>query len=159
MIIKAKNDYKHDRGPVIREDIADAAIETQERLKRCMVLLAFFTGHPIRQVEGLEVSRSGDEYLLKCLRYTGDQLSFPQEDVVFHRGLPEGDLYLDLGNQSWISLYPLIVTMNCAHCKAKETYFIDMWDQRRGMAQMKSFERDHTMSTPEASDALATWRG
>lgn len=158
-LIRAKNDYKHDRGPVILEDIADAARETQERLKRCMEPLAFFIDHPIRQVEDLKVNRSGDEYLLKCLRYTGDHPSFPQEDVVFHRGLPEGDLYLELGNQSWVSLYPFIVTMNCAHCKAKETYFIDMWDQRRGTARMKSFERGHTMSNPEVSDALATWRG
>lgn len=157
-LIRTKNDYKHDRGPIVLEDIADAARETQERLKRCMEPLAFFVEYPIRQVEDLKASRSGDEYLLKCLRYTGDHPSFPQEDVVFHRGLPEGDLYLDLGNESWVSLYPFIVTMNCAHCKAKETYFIDMWDQRRGTARMKSFERGHTMSNPEVSDALARWR-
>ena len=121
--------------------------------------LAFFANYPIRQVEDVKVSRSGDKFLLKCLRYLGDHPSFPQEDVVFDRALPEGDLYLDLGNQSWVSLYPFIVTMNCAYCKAKETYFIDMWDQRRGTARMKSFERGHTMSNPEISDALARWRG
>ena len=122
-----------------------------------MEALAFFTDYPIRQVEDLKVSRSGDEFLLKCLRYIGDHPSFPQEDVVFHRGLTEGDLYLDLVEQNWVPLYPFIVTLNCSYCKVKETYFIDMWDQRRGTARMKSFERGHTRSNTGVSEALAKW--
>jgi hypothetical protein len=149
----------YERTAAILEDITDAARETQDRLMRCMEALGFFIDFPIRQVEDLKLSRGGDDFLLKCLRYTGDHPSFPQEDVVFHRGLPEGDLYLDLGNQSWVSLYPFVITMNCAHCKVKETYFIDTWDQRRGTARMKSFERGHTMSNSEVSDALAAFRG
>lgn len=156
-LIRAKNDYKHDRGPTVLEDIANATGEVQERLKRCMEALAFFTEYPIRQVEDFNISRRGDDVVLKCLRYTGDHPSFAQEEVLFHKGLPRGDLYLDLGHQSWVPLFPFVVTMNCSHCKAKETYFIDMWDKRRGIAQMKSFERGHTMSNQEVSDALAEW--
>lgn len=47
-LIRAKNDFKHDRGPVVLEDIAEASREVQEKLKRCMEALAFSTSHPIR---------------------------------------------------------------------------------------------------------------
>jgi hypothetical protein len=95
-LIQAKNDYKHDRGPTVLEDIAEASQEVQERLKRCMERLFFFGDYPIRQVEDFNVSRSGNEVFLKTLRYMGDYPSFPQEEVVFYRGLPRGDLFLDL---------------------------------------------------------------
>jgi hypothetical protein len=156
-LIQAKNDYKHDRGPTVLEDIAEASQEVQERLKRCMERLSFFGDYPIRQVEDFNVSRSGNEVFLKTLRYMGDHPSFPQEEVVFHRGLPRGDLFLDLDGGNWVALYPFIVPMNCSHCKARETYFIDLWDPRRGTARMKSFERGHTMNNPGVSEALEKW--
>jgi hypothetical protein len=156
-LIRAKNDYKHDRGPSVLEEIVRASDEAQEKLKRCMEALGFFTGYPIRQVEDFNVSRRGDEFFLKCLRYTGDHPSFPQEEVIFHKGLPKGELFLDLEHGNWVPLYPFIVTMTCSHCRAKETYFIDMWDQRRGVARMKSFERGHTMSNQGVSEALSEW--
>jgi len=124
-----------------------------------MEKLAFFGDYPIRQVENFNVSRSGDEFFLKCLRYMGDHPSFPQEEVVFHRGLPRGDLFLELDHQTWVPLYPFIVTMTCSHCKARETYFIDLWDPRRGTARMKSFERGHTMNNVGVSEPLAKWNG
>jgi hypothetical protein len=66
---------------------------------------------------------------------------------------------LDLGGQEWGPLYPFIVTMTCSHCKAKETYFIDLWDPRRDTARMKSFERGHTMNNTSVSEALTKWNG
>ncbi len=122
-----------------------------------MEALSFLADHPIRQVEDFNVSRSGDEYILKCLRYTGDHPSLPQEEVVFHRGLPRGDLFLELTPNSWVPLYPFIATKTCSDCKAKETYFVDLWDTRRDTAHLKSFERGHTMSSSDVSEALAKW--
>lgn len=84
-LIQAKNDYKHDRGPKILEDFKEATKETQERLWRCMQALEFFTEYPIRQVEDFDVSRNGDKFFLKCLRYIGDHPSFHQEEVEFHK--------------------------------------------------------------------------
>lgn len=156
-LIQAKNDYKHDRGPTVLEDFVELSQEVQERLKRCMERLFFFANYPIRQVEDFDVSRSGDQYLLKCLRYMGDHPSFPQEEVVFHRGLRRGDLFLELNQRHWVPLYPFIATKTCSHCKAKETYFVDLWDPKRGTARLKSFERGHTTSSTDVSDALARW--
>ncbi|CAN5661482.1 hypothetical protein BH20ACT11_BH20ACT11_10280 [soil metagenome] len=154
-LIRAKNDYKHDRGPKILEDFKKATSEAQESLLRCMQALEFFTKYPIRQVEDFDVSRNGDKFFLKCLRYMGDHPSFHQEEVEFHKGVPRGDLLMDLGNGRWMSLYPFIATMNCPHCKVRETYFVDMWDTRRSVAKMKSFERGHTEDSAEVSETLA----
>jgi len=156
-LIRAKNDFKHDRGPVVLEDIAEASEEVQDRLRRCMEALAFSTAYPIRQVEDFDVARRGSGVILKCLRYMGDHPSFPQEEVPFHHALPRGDLFLDLGQRGWTPLFPFIITMTCSHCKARETYFIDAWDTRRGTARMKSFERGHTMNSAEVSEALVEW--
>ena len=122
-----------------------------------MERLSFFGDYLIRQVEDFNVSRSGEQFFLKCLRYMGDHPSFPQEEIVFHRGLPRGDLFVELNDRNWVPLYPFIVPMTCSHCKARETYFIDLWDSRRGTARMKSFERGHTMSNTAVADALAEW--
>lgn len=156
-LIRAKNDYKHDRGPVVLEDIVSASKEIQEKLRRCMETLAFFTAHPTRQVEDFDVGRRGGGVVLKCLRYTGDHPSFPQEEVVYDRALPRGDLFLEPSQQDWVPLFPFITTMTCSHCKARETYFIDSWDTRRGTARMKSFERGHTMLNEEVAEALLEW--
>lgn len=156
-LIKAKNDFKHDRGPVVLEEIAEASEDVQDRLRRCMEALAFSTAYPIRQVEDYDVARRGGGVVLKCLRYMGDHPSFPQEEIPFHQALPRGDLFMDLGQRGWTPLFPFITTMTCAHCKARETYFIDAWDTRRGTARMKSFERGHTMLGKEVSEALSEW--
>jgi len=47
-LIRAKNDFKHDRGPVVLEEIAKASVEVQDRLRCCMEALAFSTAYPIR---------------------------------------------------------------------------------------------------------------
>lgn len=122
-----------------------------------MEALAFLANYPIRQVEDCNVSRSGNEFFLKCLRYMGDHPSFPQEEVVFHRGLRRGDLFMELDTEDWVPLYPFVVPMTCSHCKARETYFIDLWDQRRGIARMKSFERGHVMNSTGVSETLGQW--
>jgi hypothetical protein len=158
-LIQAKNDFKHDRGPTVLEDVAEASEGVQERLRRCMEKLSFFADYPIRQVEDFNVNRSGDLFFLKCLRYMGDHPSFPQEEVVLHKGMRRGDLFLDLGGQNWVPLYPFVMPMTCSHCKARETYFIDLWDSRRETARMKSFERGHTMSSSDVAETLAKWNG
>ncbi len=156
-LIRAKNDYKHDRGPTILEDIADTSEEVQRRLRRCMESLAFLAEYPIRQVGDFDVNRRGGGVTLKCLRYMGDHPSFPQEEVVFHQALRRGDLFLDRGQPGWVPLFPFVTTMTCSRCKVRETYFVDAWDTRKGIARMKSFERGHVMQSTEVSEALAEW--
>lgn len=156
-LIRAKNDYKHDRGPFGLEDIASASDEVQEMLRRCMEALAFLVDYPINQVEEVNAGSGGDGFSVKCLRYVGDHPGFPGEEMILHEAPRKGNLYLDLGGEDWIPLYPFIVPITCPDCNTTETYFIDAWDRKRNMARMKSFERGHTVSSSEVSDSLAEW--
>jgi hypothetical protein len=128
-LIRANNDYKHDRGPSSLEDIMSASNEVQEMLRRCMEALAFFADYPMRREEGSD--RSGES-----------------------RG---SSMFLDLGAGNRVLLYPFIVPMTCARCDSGETFFVDAWDTKRGTARMKSFERGHSAISEEVSDALLEW--
>ena len=155
-LISTRNNYHHGRGPLIEEEIASASNEAQERLQRCMEALSFLTQYPIRLVQDFDVDRRSEEFLLKCLRLAGDGPGFSQEKVLFPRTFPNGDLLLDLGHQNWVPLYPFIEASNCPRCGYRETYFIDRWNDSKGIALMKSFERGHTEERRDVSDHLAT---
>ena len=51
-LIRAKNDYKHDRGPTGLEEIMDASDRAQGMLRRCMEALAFLADYPIFRAQG-----------------------------------------------------------------------------------------------------------
>ncbi len=155
-LIRAKNDYKHDRGPFGLEDIESASNEVQEKLRRCMEALAFFTDYPIRRVEETNANSSGG-FSIDCVRYMGDRPDFPREELLLHQAPRKGGLYLDPGSEDWTPLYPFVVLTACPDCEVEETYFIDAWDRRKNTARMKSFEHGHTTSNSEVSDSLAEW--
>ena len=151
----AKNDFKHDRGPTVEKDVFQATQDTQERLRRCMEALAFFTEYPIRQVVDVNPSRRGSEVTLICLPFIGDHPGFTPERIISNKALHKGDLFIDAGRQEWVPLYPFITATACSKCKTKETYFIDKCDN--GTAQIKSFERGHTETCDEIAEELADW--
>lgn len=51
-LIKAKNDYKHDRGSTGLGSIMDASDEAQDMLRRCMEALTFLVDHPLFEGKG-----------------------------------------------------------------------------------------------------------
>jgi hypothetical protein len=124
-----------------------------------MEALSFLAQYPIRLVQDFDLDRRSGEFLLKCLRLTGDGPGFPQEKVHFPRAFSNGELLLDLGNQNWVALYPFIVASNCPHCRYRETYFIDRWNNRESTSLMKSFERGHLEERSEISEFLAPLAG
>ena len=154
-LCKAKNDFKHDRGPTVEKEIFQATQDTQERLRRCMEALAFFTEYRIRQVLDVNPSRRGSEITLICLPFIGDHPGFTQEKIISHKALPKNDLFLDAGRQEWVSLYPFITATACSSCKTRETHFIDKWD--KDTAYLKSFERGHPETCCEIAEELAGW--
>lgn len=159
LLISAKNDFKHDRGPSTEEDFSEASEVVRAALGRSMGALAFFASHPIRQVLDINVDRRGDRCLLKCLRYTGDHPGLPQEEITLSAPLHRGDLFIELADQTWVTLYPFLTARTCPRCKVRETYFIDKWDTRKAVVHVKSFERGHTEDTAEVSRALEEWKG
>jgi hypothetical protein len=158
-LISARNSYSHGRGPFVEEDFVSASNEAQKRLQRCMETLSFLTQYPIRLVQDFDVDRRSGKFLLKCLRLTGDGPGFLQEKVAFPTALPRGDLFLDLGHENWVPLYPFVMASNCPRCRYRETYFIDQWDHRAGTASMKSFERSHTEERQDVADYLVALTG
>jgi hypothetical protein len=154
-LIQARNNFHHGRGPQTEEEIARASDEAQERLTRCMEALSFLAAYPLRLVQDFDVDRRGGEFVLKCLRLMGDGPGFRQEKVGHHEALPRGDLFLEIGQRGWVPLYPFVVASNCPHCRYRETYFVDRWNDRKNVVLMKSFERGHTEEKKDISEALA----
>ena len=105
-------------------------------------------------MQDFDVDRHENNFVLKCLRLVGDGPGFPQERLVHPRALPRGDVFLDIGDQVWVPLHPFIVATNCPRCLYRETYFIDRWDDRKGIALMKSFERGHTAEDEQVACVL-----
>ncbi len=154
-LIRAKNDYKHDRGPTDLGSMADASDQVQEKLQRCIEALAFLADYPILRAEVVEADSDGG-FSLKCRRYAGASPELPAEDRHLTTTPGKDELFLDLSGGTWISLYPFIVPESRSGSEA-ETYFIDAWDVKRGSVRLKSFERGHTVIDPGVSDSLAGW--
>ena len=127
-LIRAKNDYKHDRGPATLEELSGASDEVQHKLRRCMEALSFLADYPIR--ETVAPNRNGS------------------------RGK---GLFIDIGVDERLPLYPFIVPMTRLDRETEEVYFVDAWDRRRHAARMKSFETGHTITDAGISDSLSGW--
>ena len=155
-LIRAKNDYKHDRGPMTEQHLIDASSELHERIETCIRALSFFKEYPMRLVQDFDVDRHENNFVLKCLRLLGDGPGFQQEKLNLPRALPRGDIFLDINDQVWVPLHPFVVATNCPRCLYRETYFIDRWDDKKGMALMRSFERGHTAEDEQVASVLAS---
>jgi len=154
-LIKQRNDLHHGGGPATPEEFQKASEDLGTRLQRCMQRLNFFTEYPIREVQDLDVSRYSAEARLTCLRYVGDHPGLAQEELVFPRPLPKGDLFIDLGGENWVPLHPFVSVKVCPNCRTREIYFIDKWED--GRIKLKSFERGHTERDPGMVQDLEVW--
>ena len=152
-LIQARNDLHHNRGPVTEDDFEQGSEILKNHLQAVIERLAFFTDFPIHLVEAIEPQRNG-EIILRCKRLIGDHPALLQENCPYPKALPRGDLYLEMGSQEWIPLFPFMVSLNCPHCRNRETYFIDQWDVGKNIAYLQSFERNHTESSKAVAEGL-----
>jgi hypothetical protein len=153
-LIRAKNDYKHDRGPTELKDMANTSDQVQEKLRRCMEALAFLTEYPILQVGKVEADSAGNGFFVRCLRYMGANPGFLWEEGYLPIAPRKDELYLDLGDNNWVSLYPFVVPGTCLGSETAQTYFIDAWDAKKWSARLKSFQRGHTLTDSGVSGSL-----
>jgi hypothetical protein len=156
-LIKAKNDFKHDRWPIIEEEYKDATESLEKLLEEVMIALAFFTEYPIRLVTDLDGVRGSRRVIVQALRFVGDHPALIQELVEYPETLIKGDLYVEMQEGSWKALFPFISVHNCPDCKYRETYFVDRWKRAEGKAILKSFERGHTIEHREIAASLTEW--
>ena len=157
-LIVAKNDFKRDRGPKTDEDLEKATGNLATILAECLGDLAFLTEYPIRLVRDLTGVRNRPLVALRTLRIMGDHPGFKQEELTYPLPLMKNDLYIEMGADDWIPLYPFLVPRNCPQCKTREIYFVDKWQGRVGPATLKSFERGHTEEESGVGLALADWQ-
>jgi hypothetical protein len=155
-LITAKNDFKHDRGPRSEEEFETTTKDMQQTLDACIKALVFFTEHPIRQVVDFDVTRTG-EVKLRCLALVGDHPGLPQEEVMYRTPLTKRDLYIAAAGVGWVPLFPLLVARNCRSCKTRETFFLDKWNRKKGIAMRKSFERGHEEETDDVVANMTGW--
>jgi hypothetical protein len=85
----------------------------------------------------------------------GDHPGLAQEELAFPRPLPRGDLFIDLGGENWVPLYPFVSVKVCPSCRTREIYFIDKWEN--GRIKLKSFERGHVEWDPNMVQDLEAW--
>jgi hypothetical protein len=106
-------------------------------------------------VEGID--RGGDVFSVKCLRYVGDRPDVPLEEIVLRERPREKGLFLDLGAENWLPLYPFIPSKASSDGEVRETYFVDAWNTKEGVARMKGFDSGDTNLDEEVAEMLAKW--
>lgn len=146
-LIKAKNDFKHDRGPKGEEECRQGSEKTQQSLDKAIEALDFLTDYPILLIRDLDVVRGSHVVLLRALQYVGDHPGLAQRDLRYHEPLKKGDLYIQIAPEKLAALFPFITCHHCPTCESRETYFLDRRDSRPGRKTiLKSFERGHTLA-------------
>ena len=101
----------------------------------------------------MEADPAGGGYVLKCKRYVGAYLDMSREEQNFPRALRKDELYLDLGDNNWTSLYPFVVPGTRLGSEAAQTYFINAWDAKKS-ARPRSFQRGHMLTDSGVSGSL-----
>lgn len=158
-LIKAKNDYKHDRGPSIESEFRAASASAGEMLKEAFRHLSFFTEHPVRLVQDVNPRRRGQTADVVFLNCMGDHPGFSSQTVVLSQVLHKGDLYLEREPGRLVSLYPFMHAATCSQCKAREIYFVDRLDADRSkghgyVAGLKSYDKGHTEPDPNVGEEM-----
>lgn len=149
-LVRAKNDFKHDRGPSVESEYHQACIGVSDFLNRAFDLLGFLKSHTLYLVRDVNPHRRGtmaDIVLLKCM---GGNPGFLTEQRVCPPTFRKGDLYLQIDSSDFAPLYPFLSTRISDQSKTQQFYFIDRLDfegkdeARRCIAGLKSFDRGNT---------------
>jgi hypothetical protein len=150
-LISAKNDFKHDRGPIIEEQYQQAYENAFQDLNQLMGSLNFFKDYPLWEVLELNRHPLKTDFELTCLRHMGDHPALHHETLSSRHAFGKEQLLLQLAPDAFISLYPYLSVGVCPQCQHREVFFIDRITS--GKAMLKSFERGHIQS----SEAIATF--
>lgn len=141
-LIKAKNDFKHDRGPRTDDEYAQASRRATEQLDILLGSLNFLKDFPIWQLESLNRLRYAEAFELRGRVHMGDHPALFQESSQSTRAFCEEDMLLQLGPFEFIELHPFIFTRACLQCNRPEVFFIDQLSSKH--IGIKSFEHGHS---------------
>ena len=157
-LVDKRNDFHHDRGPKIPDEFVQENEVLSQRLAQCLRSLSFVIGYPIRLVESMDEPWGMAQKELRCLQYVGDHPGLWKENISVPEdmSISQGKLYMELTEDNWLCLYPLISVHYCPMCKTRETYMLDIWNGSRGRALLKSFERGHVLTNKSKNKTLVS---
>jgi len=151
-LIRAKNDFKHDRGPSVESEYKAACLLITGVLSQVLGTLRFLKEYRMYLVRDVNPHRRGEMADVVFLRCMGSNPGFLTEQWVYSPSVRKGDLYIEVEPERLIPLYPFIHAQTCEQCKAREFYFVDRLDRQGSgddgakayIAGLKSFDRGHT---------------
>ncbi len=147
-LIRAKNDFKHDRGPSIESEYIEATGNVENHLAEAYEYLHFLQDHRVLLVEDVNPRRRGEESDVLSLVCMGDHPGFDTDQSVLAQNVRKGDLYIEVESQQLHPLYPFLHATTSSQTKSREFFFIDRVDQDRSsgsyVAGLKSFDRGNT---------------
>lgn len=157
------NDWKHHRIGDDETSLADLRNEAECHLNKCVRELSFLTRHPIRLVEELDQHRDGRRFAISTTVLAGDHPALRREELnmdsaaVLASALHNGDLFVEVDSQRWMTLHPFVQVRSCHQCRNREVYFVDKVNRDGTMAVLKSFERGHIEESADSAVDLRQW--
>lgn len=148
------HDYKHDRGPATGTGMQDKGGELRDALSGALKKISFLIDYPLRYIVDEDAVRNSSRVIVRSLVLRGDHPSWPQDSREFAGLLKKNDVYIEVGPDQWVDLFPFVTIQTCSMCKIHETYFIDRCNFDKKKAALKSFERGHTKDSTEIGEAL-----
>ncbi len=160
ILVKAKNDFKHDRAPTSGPAQTKSCDEVEIALRTCYEQLSFLTRFRHSLIVDVDAVRGNRTRLrLTGLSLVGSHPGHPRVDFESDVHVPKNDVCVHMTNGQVMSLYPFITSRTCPTCAMRENYFIDRWDYQRGIVTLKSFERGHTVVDDGWGEELRRWSG
>jgi hypothetical protein len=143
---KARDDKSHGRGPRGQRALAKAFQEQIINLESFYSAIDFLTDYSLIHVEDVrsDTLRQVTEYSYRPL--TGDHPLVP----VRHDGraltvVEKNSLYLLGKKGQLVLLRPLLQRLECPECGHIATFYLDNYDEKSGMCDLKSMEHGHTL--------------
>ena len=147
----ARDDEAHDRGPKSGPDIERAFSNLLEKLKVALEGTEFLSDYRLRWIEDLHFdSLSGmTNYNYRDLQ--GDHpLVSPHTDGLNQGAeLEKGSLYAVDSQGELYLLRPFMNRLYCQQCGNYSTFYLDRYDSRKNVIQLKSMEHGHPLKSDE----------
>jgi len=116
--------------------------------------VSFLIKYPLHLVKSTDKRWGKDSFEVKSLVYVGDHPGMRIGSSNLSNPPTKGILYVEVGDDSWIPLYPLISVSYCPKCHYRETFLLERMGSGR-RCEYKSFERGHEMPKNEGDSTEA----
>lgn len=154
-IVEKRNDSRHGRGPNSKVEFQEHVADLEEMVNHAYKSIDFLIRYPLHLVERISKPFREDGFDVESLEYMGDHPGMQHKEKRLPESVSEGLLYIEVSQQRWIPLYPMVSVHHCPKCKRRETYMIDKWDGTYE-CRMKSFERGHVIESTNGMSNIAS---